>query len=296
MFSLPPPYSSFVDPWKFMALAMSFLPATILAALFALDLATLLSLSRLRSAWFGRFWARVGPDVRANAEKNVTPLLRGHVARGAILPPDSPAAYPPLSGTILELGPGSGMWTSLFAPRSAIFDPAQPGGARAPPLTKVYGIEPNTTIHPLLRDQIARADLGPTTYEIVPLGVQDLKHAPERYRIQPNSIDNIVTIMCLCSIPEPRENMAELYGYLKPGGRWYAYEHVKCHASQGKGMSMYQAFLNCIWPHIIGGCEMGRDTGKWLREAGPWRKIDLCPLENEPWYYTMPHVIGVLTK
>ena len=58
----------------------------------------------------------------------------------------------------------------------------------------------------------------------------------------------------------------------------------------------YLAFLDCIWPHFIGGCEMGRDTGKWLREAGPWSDIDLCSLADEAWYFTMPHIIGVLTK
>lgn len=41
---------------------------------------------------------------------------------------------------------------------------------------------------------------------------------------------------------------------------------------------------------------MGRDTAKWLREAGPWSDVDLCQLQDEPWYYTMPHIIGVLTK
>jgi hypothetical protein len=47
-------------------------------------------------------------------------------------------------------------------------------------------------------------------------------------------------VMCLCSIPEPRRNMAQLYGYLKPGGRWYVYEHVKCFREQGWGMRLYQ--------------------------------------------------------
>lgn len=56
------------------------------------------------------------------------------------------------------------------------------------------------------------------------------------------------------------------------------------------------AFLNLIWPHFIGGCEMGRETGTWLKEAGPWSNVDVHQLEGEPWYFTMPHIIGVLTK
>ena len=41
---------------------------------------------------------------------------------------------------------------------------------------------------------------------------------------------------------------------------------------------------------------MTRDTAKYLREAGPWSDVDLCPVEGELWFYSMPHIIGVLTK
>ncbi|KAK4040300.1 S-adenosyl-L-methionine-dependent methyltransferase [Parachaetomium inaequale] len=286
---LPDSLASLLHPWQFMALSLSFLPPTLLSALLALDLRTLLSPSRLRAAWFGRFWARVGPDVRLHAEANVIPLLQGHVTHG-IIPPASQTTttttnsqerpHPPVSGTVLEIGPGSGMWTSLFTPQTL------------PSIRKVYGVEPNTTVHPLLRQQITAAGLT-ETYEILPLGIEDLAASG---RVPLASVDCIVTVMCLCSIPEPRHNMAQLYGYLKPGGRWYAYEHVKCFREQGWGMRAYQAFLNILWPRLIGGCEMCRDTGKWLKEAGPWSKVDLCQLEGEPWYFTMPHVIGVLTK
>jgi SAM-dependent methyltransferase len=226
---LPPPVASLLEPLKFLALALSFLPATILSALLALDTSTLLSPSRLRAAWFGRFWARIGPDVRTAAEKKVIPLLQGQVTHGLVptttsSPSSSSSPHPPVSGTVLEIGPGSGMWTSLFTPRSL------------PHITKVYGIEPNTTIHPLLRAQITAHNLT-STYEILPLGIEDLAVSG---RVPLASVDSIVTVMCLCSIPEPRHNMAQLYGYLKPGGRWYVYEHVKCFREQGVGMRFYQ--------------------------------------------------------
>ena len=56
------------------------------------------------------------------------------------------------------------------------------------------------------------------------------------------------------------------------------------------------AFVNFFWPHFIGGCELCRDTPKWLEEAGPWSDIDLAPPVGEPWFVTLPHTIGVLTK
>ena len=74
----------------------------------------------------------------------------------------------------------------------------------------------------------------------MPLGIEDLA-ASGTVALQ--SVDCVVTVMCLCSIPEPRHNMAQLYGYLKPGGRWYVYEHVKCFRAQGWGMQLYQSSL-----------------------------------------------------
>ncbi|KAL1835592.1 hypothetical protein VTJ49DRAFT_6350 [Mycothermus thermophilus] len=274
-----------------MALALTFLPGTLLACLRAGDLHTLLSLSRLRAAWFARFWARVGPEVRQNAEKNVVPLLQGRVTRGVV--PASPGAgdekgatqpqpHPPVRGTVLEVGPGSGMWVSIFSPASL------------PGVSKVYGVEPNADVHAALQQRIADAGLAQDgTYEIVPVGIEDLDKSG---RVAVGSVDCIVTIMCLCSIPDPKHNITQLYRYLKPGGRWYVYEHVRCFHKQGLAMRLYQSFLNLIWSRIMGGCEMARDTASYLREAGPWSQVDVHPLEGEPWFYTMPHIIGVLTK
>ncbi|KAL2146202.1 hypothetical protein VTI28DRAFT_4781 [Corynascus sepedonium] len=299
---LPPALASLVDPFLFMGLAVSFLPPTILASLRARDWATLLSPSRLRSAWFGRFWAHVGPTVRQNAEKNVVPLLQGRVTNGVIVLPSPeeqqqqasrppPTPHPPVSGTVLEVGPGSGMWVSLYTPQYL------PTTGHENKIRKIYGVEPNTSVHPLLRAQVAAAGLdgdgSDTTYEVVPLGIEDLAVSG---RVEPGTVDCVVTVMCLCSIPDPQRNIAQLYNFLRPGGRWYVYEHVRCFGWQGWGMRLYQAFLGIFWPQFIGGCEMCRDTGKWLKEAAPWSEVDLCQLDGEPWYFTMPHVIGVLTK
>lgn len=240
---LPPALVSLADPFLFMGLALSFLPSTILSALLDRDFATLLSPSRLRSAWFGRFWGHAGPMVRQNAEAKVVPLLQGRVAGGAIVPDASSTAsyyHPPLSGTVLEVGPGSGMWVSLFTPQNLPRSSSSSTGDNSGGIRKIYGVEPNPTVHPLLRQQVAAAGLDDGTYEIVPLGIEDLATSG---RVPLESVDCIVTIMCLCSIPDPRRNIAQLYRFLKPGGRWYVYEHVRCFRWQGWGMRLYQCEL-----------------------------------------------------
>lgn len=84
-----------------------------------------------------------------------------------------------------------------------------------------------------VRKHIAEAGLE-DVYEIVPVGIEDLNN-PSKWGgiVEKESVDCIVSILCLCSIPEPEKNMKELYGYLKKGGRWYIYEHVRLDGNWG---------------------------------------------------------------
>ena len=45
--------------------------------------------------------------------------------------------------------------------------------------------------------------------------------------MQKESIDTIITVQCLCSIPTPELIIKDLFPLLKPGGQWLVYEHVK---------------------------------------------------------------------
>lgn len=58
----------------------------------------------------------------------------------------------------------------------------------------------------------------------------------------------------------------------------------------------FLAFVNLFWPHLIGGCRLRNETAKYLRSAGPWSEIDLAQPPAEPWFNTLPHVLGILTK
>lgn len=59
---------------------------------------------------------------------------------------------------------------------------------------------------------------------------------------------------------------------------------------------MIVAAVDLVWPHFLGGCEITRDSGKWIKEAGPWSKAVLVQPENEPKYQVVPHIQGVLVK
>ncbi|KAI3342479.1 S-adenosyl-L-methionine-dependent methyltransferase [Ustulina deusta] len=317
------------DPWLFLAVSASFLPATIRQVFATHDVGAglrilLLSPARFREAWFGQFWAAKGPQVREGAGARVLPLLDGRATGGRVV--DAPAG-PGVGGVVLEIGPATGLWVDVFSDRHLYEDEDEDdllGGARRrrrantarSEITRVYGVEPNAAHHAALRRAVKAAGLQ-DVYEIVPVGIEDLapsssssssssssdngerkkkKDKKKKWEgsIGPASVDCIVSVLCLCSIPDPQRHVRELYELLRPGGRWYVYEHVRVEYSWY--MRLYQRFVNLVWPHLVGGCELCRPTEKTLRETGPWAKIDIGHPPEEMWFHTLPHILGVFTK
>ena len=136
----------------------------------------------------------LGSAATKNAAPSVMPLLQ-HSARGVCL----------------DIGPGSGQWLYMFAQ------------ANNSDITKIYGVEPNVGMHKELRQNAIRNGLG-DVYEVIGCGAEELG---TKGGISKESIDTIITVQCLCSIPTPETIIKELYPLLKPGGRWLVYEHIK---------------------------------------------------------------------
>ncbi|KAK8220062.1 hypothetical protein M8818_000478 [Zalaria obscura] len=309
-------------PLYLLSLSLAYIPPTILTHLLhPSQFRTLLSWSSFQDAWFGRFWAFFGPRSRENAAPTVEPLVRntlsqlGHVAvKGG-----GEGKGKGKGNVILDLGPGNGQWLYLFA--------NLPVG-----ISKIYGVEPNRSHHASLRAAISRHNLD-GVYEILPFGAQDLIG---KNILAPESVDAIVTLQVLCSVPEPRDVVASLYPLLKKGGRWILYEHVRTKFTgdfvrlwQGKRAPLLPFFttvvkrgegelegagfggksltglwltlfvtelINLVWPVCFGGCSITRPTDEWLLTAGEWSDVNLKPGEGEGKYDTIPHVLGTLVK
>ncbi|KAM3075013.1 hypothetical protein ACMFMG_007526 [Clarireedia jacksonii] len=242
-------------PLQFMFISLSYLPGAILSLLSS-DPTALTSVTRTKDAWFAHFWGKVGPQVRQTASVNAAPIIKQ--ARGVVL----------------DIGPGSGEWLRVF-------DKSK--------VTKIYGVEPNRDHYAILRRRIEEAGLT-DVYEIVEGGVEDLT----KWGIGEETVDSIVTILCLCSVDRPEEMMEVLYGKLKKGGIWLLYEHVL--TKQGGWVKWYQALIDIPWPHFLGGCSITRDTERSLKKAGAWSKVDLAPPVDEPSYKILPHIKGSLEK
>lgn len=205
------------QPLILLAGAIAFFPVTVAKLVLAQDWGALTSVRAFQDAWFGAMWKVFAPRVREAHEGRVVPLLRGCVRAGIKVPT---AKHAPVHGTVIEVGPGTGNWAGCFADTAA--------GAK---VDRVYGVEPNPDLHAGLLRAVKAAGLQ-GKYEVVPVGIEDLAKAG----IPKGSVDCIATLLCLCSIPEPERNIRELYEYLRPGGQWYVYEHVKSHGP----MRLYQ--------------------------------------------------------
>jgi SAM-dependent methyltransferase len=181
-------------PFLLLYYSAYYLLPTILTNLATLNFNTFTSLDNFKEAWFARFWAFFGPLSRENAAPKVMPLLQNSA-----------------SGVCLDIGPGTGQWLYLFAEAN--------NGA----ITKIYGVEPNPGMHKQLRENIVANGLQ-GIYEIIGCGAQELE---SKGGIEKGSVDTIITVQCLCSIPTPELIIKRLAPLLKPGGKWLVYEHVR---------------------------------------------------------------------
>lgn len=218
---------SLLDPWRFMATTLPFLYSTILHLYKIGEFGILLSWRKLQDAWFSAFWLWFGPQLRANNGDRITALLEGRIEAAQIT--DNYVALP-VSGVVLDIGPGRGYWIDLYSKADIPIDtPTARAKGGNNGIQKVYGVEPNPDSHAALSKRVD--EIGLTgVYEALPVGIEELgkvKIDRTDKPIERESVDCIVSVLCLCSIPEPEANIAKLYELLKKGGRWYLYEHVR---------------------------------------------------------------------
>lgn len=112
------------------------------------------------------------------------------------------------TGTVLELGPGTGNQLPRYKP---------------PAITHIYGIEPNAAFITTLQSTIEATDLN-ETYTIINCSLEDDALLSPHGIIQ-ESMDCIISMQVLCSVSDPRECVRKLWSLLKPGGILLFWEH-----------------------------------------------------------------------
>jgi SAM-dependent methyltransferase len=192
-------------------------------------------------------------------------LARTNRRYDAMVAEEKRALLAPLSGTVLEIGPGGGNNLAFLRPD-----------------VRWIGVEPNPFLHDRLRARGARlgidVDVRAATAEALP--------------VADRSIDAVISSLVLCSVSDPEAALREVRRVLRPGGRFVFVEHVA--APHGTALRAVQHALCPVWRAFSDGCHPDRDTGNLIEAAG-FADVDLRPFTlSVP--VMGPHIAGVATN
>jgi SAM-dependent methyltransferase len=178
-------------------------------------------------------------------------------AHDRLLAPRKAPLLGALGGTVVEIGPGTGVNLQYYAP-----------GVRW------IGIEPNAAL---------RA-------ELVARGADARDGRAESLPLDDGSADAVVSTAVLCSVADLEKALADARRVLKPGGRFVFAEHV---AAGGGSLRKFQRAIRPFWSFCAGGCDPARDTGAAILRVFPSAKIEPFRLPLGP---VAPHICGVAIR
>lgn len=146
----------------------------------------------------------------------------------------------PLTGTVVEFGPGTG----------ANFEYLTPGAVQW------IGVEPNVFMHRTLLEAAAArgiaGELRTATAEVSGL--------PDGYA------DAVLSTHVMCSVTDVPAAYAEVLRLLRPGGVFCFVEHVA--GPPGSGLRRWQRLIQPLWRIVADGCQPDRDLEASIRAAG----------------------------
>ena len=174
-----------------------------------------------------------------------------------------------LSGRVIEVGAGNGLNFPLY-PET---------------VEEMIAVEPES----LLREAAEReAGEVPAKIEVVD-GVAGRLPAPD------GAFDAGVASLVLCSVADPDRALAELRRVIRPGGELRFYEHVVAHGRLARRLQRLADAT--FWPHVGGGCHLGRDTGAAIERAGfEIESIERFPFTPGAPVPAIPHILGVARR
>lgn len=172
-----------------------------------------------------------------------------------------------MAGTVVELGPGTGVNMRYYAPG-----------------VHVIAIEPNPVMHDRLRRHAAEHD--------VDIEIRTLQG--EAIDVADGEADGVVGTLLLCGVEDPAMVIDEAYRVLKPGGRYFFTEHVR--APDATWTLRTQRVLRHPHGWLFNGCRTDQDTAALLR-GGPFETVDIDEQDRGPGGLYVRHgLIGTAVK
>jgi ubiquinone/menaquinone biosynthesis C-methylase UbiE len=159
---------------------------------------------------------------------------------------------PEATGTVLEVGVGTGLNFGLYRDLDAL-----------------AGVDPDPYMLERARPRAAE----------LPFPVELHQAGAERMPFADGHFDTAVITFTLCTIPDPDAALAEVRRVLKPTGRLLFVEHTR--SIQGL-TSVVQDVLTPLWKKIGGGCHLNRPAVELVARAG-FRVRETAPVWGERW-------------
>lgn len=144
-----------------------------------------------------------------------------------------------LSGTVLEIGFGSGL--NL---------PHLPAA-----VTRLLAVDPSQQGRRIARKRLAQATAA----------VDFIGFDAERIAAEDASVDAALCTFTLCTIPHADRALREVRRILKPGGKLHFLEHGR---APDVRVARLQDRLNGLQRAIAGGCNLNRDIARLISDAG----------------------------
>lgn len=136
------------------------------------------------------------------------------------------------------------------------------------------------------------AGLKPDQILLLPYAIEKLPLLLTQ--LEPHSVNTILSILVLCSIPNPTTTLpAFINTFLAPKGNMLFYEHV---SSELKEARWWQKAWTPIWKLVFDGCRLDRETVDLIRGAGGWETEEVWRKEGEEKESLVSHRIGVFTR
>ncbi|KAM6928383.1 thiol S-methyltransferase TMT1A-like [Xenentodon cancila] len=171
--------------------------------------------------------------------------------------------------TILEIGCGSGANFEFY-----------PAGC------KVICTDPNPHFQTYLEQSAAKNDHVSCDRFVVASG-EDMGS------VEDESVDAVVCTLVLCSVNSIAQTLREARRILRPGGAFFFIEHVV--ADPSTWSYFFQHVLQPFWYYFGDGCEVTRETWKYVEAAG-FSNLKLRHVEAPLIFIIKPHIIGYAVK
>jgi len=147
---------------------------------------------------------------------------------------------PEASGTVLEVGIGSGLNLPFYA---------------ADRVSKVIGLDPSAEMTRMA--ELAARDM-PFVVELVGLSGEEIP-------LDSGSVDTVLVTYTLCSIANAEAALRQMARVLKPGGKLLFCEHGE---APDTTVRRWQDLASPLWSILGGGCQLNRNIPALIESGG----------------------------